>query len=380
MAPKQKNPCTNFSCIYKIPKQIIDIGTVPIYSVLPWLPQPRIPPRYIKIEPTQKYCESLVPAFKTELDQVASKYVFQLEDSYLLKTDEEKYELYNTYGTKHHYHFQTNLHSQTKTRTGTLANLWKDTEFARAQFSVCSSAGQLELKKYCMKSMSKVSGPWADHKIYRGEDIIPPSMFTEDQSRLERFLLTPPDGRSIIWVFDPFGAAGKTAFAKSCSFRHGWPVFTYARASDILYLVSKFQNRDVYMFNLSKTKPADISSTEVYNAFESIKDGMFTSQKFECLNVLMGTCHAVVFANHLPELGFMTGERFETLYWEQLPKGLVKKSTFDWGKSKRSLAFMQAQYVKANPHPDISAQQCQSPPRKKRRKDHNTDNQPPLKW
>lgn len=337
---KKQNAVANFSARWSCPLDVKLVNPSP----LNWLP---VHPRYERVSCSKESALLLQPLLHKTLSGLADKFMYQLEDSFLIKTDEELYEAYNK-GQTSYYHYQIGLHAQTKCRTGTLANQLSDGPFKNMQFQVCSTAGTHALRKYVMKDLTKVAGPWADHKIYRGADILPPSKFTPSQARLERYLLTSPDGRSIIWVFDPYGWAGKSAYAKSASYRHGWPVFSYSKASDILYLVSKFQNQPVYMFNLSKTKPADLSATELYAALESIKDGMFTSTKYECLNVLMGLCHIVVFANHLPDKSFMTGDRIKTVYWKQIPKKLRKRKAFDWGEDDLPWEEMEKHYDAAN--------------------------------
>ncbi len=42
----------------------------------------------------------------------------------------------------------------------------------RILFQTGARAGKASLKDYVMKDASRVAGPWADHVIYRGQDLI----------------------------------------------------------------------------------------------------------------------------------------------------------------------------------------------------------------
>lgn len=110
-----------------------------------------------------------------------------------------------------------------------------------------------------------------------------------------------------------------------------FPVFTYAAAPDLLFLVAQLQNKGCYrqtawslhIVNLSKSKPKQIGSSDLYSALEGIKDGMFTSTKYTPQTILMNPCHIIVFSNDLPNTDCMTQGRFKILEWPQLPANLL---------------------------------------------------------
>ncbi len=127
----------------------------------------------------------------------------------------------------------------------------------------------------------------------------------------------------MIWIYDPIGNNGKTKFVKTMAFKHDCLSLGYGNAGDILNLVSKFQNKRMYIWNLTRTKPAQISALDLYTAMESVKDGLFNNTKYETAQVLMNPPHIVVMANHVPNRKNVTIDRWE-IY--TLTKGESKES------------------------------------------------------
>lgn len=283
----------------------------------------------------RSFAEGMQPEVLDYLKGIdANKYVFQLEDSYKEMSFEEKMAL--TVNKEwhpplrpimHNLHFQINANLGTKQRA---SQLLKTTIEWFPGHSVhvapASVKGKAALRNYCMKDDTRVAGPWADTNLYLGEDLLTLDQFTPQQKDLHDFLQgADPNNfkRAALWIYCPHGGSGKTELAKYCYYKYGWPMFSYGKAGDILYVVSKFQNEKCYMFNLSKTKQADVSEQELYAALEGVKDGMFLSTKYESCMVAMRRSHVVVFANHLPKMGNMTQARFNVMKWTPLPKHMI---------------------------------------------------------
>lgn len=262
----------------------------------------------------------------------AQKWIFQLENSWLEKTDAEIAELkVANPASTHNLHFQCTFRVDTKVRPSALQKLVKE-EFPGWSFNLsgASKAGVKHLQKYCMKKETRVAGPWADKRIYMGTDLITKENMVPQQKALLGYLLAAdPSARGSIWIYCKKGGSGKSAFKKFCQYHYGWQGFSYAKALDVLHGVFKNQGKKVYFFNLTKSKPSEISELELYAALESIKDGDFYSPKYDGGNVLMDPCHVVVFANHPPNLHAVTQERFQVLKWKSLPQKMLKAKV-DW--------------------------------------------------
>lgn len=277
----------------------------------------------------------------------ADKWLYQLEDSWLEKSEDEKLEIQKEHPeTSHNLHYQGYVHIEKKVRTSTLFKKVNEIEMFKGMYiAPASNNGIYALRNYCIKPKSRVDGPWADQEVYLGADLITPNQMTPAQKNLLQYLLTQDPNsshRKILWIHDPLGGAGKSAFKKYCQFHYKWKGFSYATAKDILFLVAKFPNQRVYFFNLSKTRSKDVSEEELYAALESIKDGDFISTKYEPKTVLMNRCHVVVFANHVPNDKRLTRGRIEIITWKPLPRELIEDK-IEWDFNVEGAEVMTAE-------------------------------------
>lgn len=217
------------------------------------------------------------------------KFIFQLED------------------TKDNLHYQGYAHVKTKTRAKTLAVALNAHMFG-IEVQPTSTAGRTALKKYCMKTESRVDGPWADHKVYMGQDL-PHQLFPWQQQVID-WISGPASDRIIYWIYNPAGNAGKSKLAKLLSFRYNGAKLGYADASNLLYLASKRRDADVYCIDLTRTKPAEFSETSLYSVMEDLKGGHWCNLKYDCEEILREPPHMVVFANHKPKWDLMSRDRW----------------------------------------------------------------------
>lgn len=209
-------------------------------------------------------------------------------------------------------HYQGYIHTVKKVRSKQLAREW-NSEFLGVEIRPCSNEGQSALKKYAMKEDTRVAGPWADRKIYLGADL----WAADDPRRpawqhsMDKLLAAEPGDRLMFWVYDPEGNSGKTKYIKTLAYRHGALPLAYGHSGDILNLVYKNQGKRVYAWNLTRTKPAQLSEQDLYAAMESIKDGMFINTKYETGLCLMDPPHVLVFANHVPKMHQISADRWK---------------------------------------------------------------------
>lgn len=285
------------------------------------------------------FAEGLQEKFEFHLKELgADKYIFQLEDSYITKTKDELEEIKAKYpaplvAPTHNLHFQVFFHLKNKKRVTHLIKMNNESEFKGMHMRPASAKGVNALSEYCMKAESRVAGPWSDSPLYLGADLITRDQMSKQQSNFLNYLdacdPVKHSHRCIEWIYDPVGGSGKSAFKKWCQYHRKWVGFTYAAAKDILYIVSKFPNRRVYFFNLSKTRSSEVSENELYAALESVKDGDFLSTKYIPEQIMMNPAHAVVFANHVPKAGTLTRGRLRVHKWDPLPASMIK-SKFEW--------------------------------------------------
>jgi hypothetical protein len=83
-----------------------------------------------------------------------------------------------------------------------------------------------------------------------------------------------PHNRKIYWIFDPFGAAGKSSFVKFQCVNNNALLLNWDCPRDLLLVRSKFADRSTIFFDLTRTIPKSVDLNEIYSTIESIKNGL----------------------------------------------------------------------------------------------------------
>lgn len=232
------------------------------------------------------------------------KFIFQAED------------------TENNPHYQGYIHVKTKVRAKALACVMNSTLLG-VEIRPSSNEGKEALQDYCMKDDTRVDGPWADKRLYLGKDLWTTEKMPKWQKQLLPVLMGEPDDRTMYWIYDPVGLNGKTKFCKYLVYKHDAVGLVYGHAGDILNLVSKMPNRNIYAWNLTRAKPKDLSELDLYAAMESVKDGFFVNLKYETKQVLMNPPHVIVFSNHLPKREFISADRWKIYKLENSEISLI---------------------------------------------------------
>lgn len=224
-------------------------------------------------------------------NKIAKKFVFQLEECPTTKS----------------HHFQCYVNLKIKKRQHELCKMLNASGFNGANCSVASDAGKERLKLYAMKEDSRIDGPWADHPIYRGQDLI--KELRPWQQGIVKLIGTTPHKRKIYWYYDSTGGKGKSSLSKYLYFHHGIIPLTIGKASDLLNVVYKLQGKKMYIFDISRTIPTG-TMNEIYTALESVKNGFFVNTKYETGVACFEIPHVVVFSNHLPKMSALSQDRW----------------------------------------------------------------------
>lgn len=237
------------------------------------------------------------------LDQCV-KYIYQLEK-----------------GEQGTYHFQGYGKLKVKQRISTLTHQLVN-KLKGLSFNVSPSHDDDALKEYAMKDDTRIQGPWADHVIYRGQDLMHVTQFYPWQRSVYVSLKELPDNRSINWIYDPNGNNGKTMFGKYLMYHMKYPMYQFADAKDLMHLISNNLHKNAYLFDLTRTKPASFSGKDIYSCMEQIKNGVIQNVKYMTSQELMMPPHVWVFANQLPKFESLTGDRWKV--WTIENKELIK--------------------------------------------------------
>lgn len=246
------------------------------------------------------------------LQRISDKYIFQAELTINEQGEENP-------------HFQGYFHTKKAIRSKQLAREL-NSQLNGVEIQPASTNGIEALRNYCMKDESRTAGPWADRIIYRGADLWPESKMPEWQQQMITKFNQPPGDRKMIWIYDPIGNNGKTKFIKYLVYKKDAVGLAYGHSTDVLNLVSKLDNKRIYAWNLTRSKPANLSELDLYSAMESVKDGFFINLKYETKQVLMNPPHVMVCANHKPRAEQISIDRWE-LY--EIVDGRLESTNFD---------------------------------------------------
>lgn len=174
-----------------------------------------------------------------------------------------------------------------------------------------SRLGELALKNYVMKKDTRILGPWGKREIYTGSDLKHQIQFYPWQTAVWDFLSGPVNEREINWVYDPAGNTGKSMLCKKVWYEKNSPALVYGSASNLTNLIFKAPTSKIYLFDLTRAKPKDISGQDIYSVMESLKNGVIVNTKYENGQKLFNPPHVWIFANILPKFQSLTADRWK---------------------------------------------------------------------
>lgn len=230
--------------------------------------------------------------------KLPKKFVFQLEEC----------------PTTGNSHYQCYLNLKVKKRQHELYKMFNANGFTGADCSIASNAGKERLKGYAMKEETRLEGPWADHPIYLGKDLI--KKLRPWQQDIVNMLDVEPHSRMIYWYYDKEGGKGKSSLAKYLWFHRSVLTLSVGKATDLLNLVYKLQGKKMYVFDISRTIAT--SMNDMYQALESVKNGYFVNTKYDTGVACYEIPHVVVFSNHLPDTKALSKDRWKILDLSQM--------------------------------------------------------------
>lgn len=134
-------------------------------------------------------------------------------------------------------------------------------------------------------------------------------------------LKEPPDSRSIYWIWEPIGKAGKTSFQKWYEVNNRGDVLILSgKAHDMKNGIVKFKEDNgcvprTIMCNVPRSTEERFIS---WQGMEEIKDMLFYSGKYEGGMVNDKPPHFIMFANWEPDTSHMSGDRWNIV---RIPDG-----------------------------------------------------------
>ncbi len=151
-------------------------------------------------------------------------------------------------------------------------------------------------------------------------------------TNLVAILFQEPNCRSIYWIWEPIGKAGKTTFQKWYEMEHrGEVLILSGKAHDMKNGIINFKEQNgcvprTIMCNIPRSTEERFIS---WQGMEEIKDMLFYSGKYEGGMVNEKPPHFIMFANWEPETCHMSGDRWNIV---RIPdgKGDGQVNYHDW--------------------------------------------------
>jgi len=236
---------------------------------------------------------------RSVLDPICKKWIFQLER-----------------GSEGRLHFQGMLALKKKTRKAQAIKLLEDLQ----DISLRPCHSLEHLNNYVIKTdHTKVAGPWKDGVTNRAEkyaydfNIVHPDYVERPfQAQLTAWLRGPISNRHIYWIFDKQGNSGKSTWGiKARHYETDVLYIPWATARDTMNFIFKSPNMRAYVYDLGRTKPADVSPTDLYVPLEQLKNGQIFNQKYETGERWLMPPHVFVLSNAPPQASALSADRWK---------------------------------------------------------------------
>lgn len=191
--------------------------------------------------------------------------------------------------------------------------LKKSTRITELKKIKCISRAHFEPMKdeigtisYCQKNDT------ADGKIKMSFGFPKPIKIIENlhpwQTKVEKMLLSEPDGRTINWIWEPIGAVGKSAFCKYMFVKHNALVIQGGKLADIMNIIfnTNMDTCSIVIIDVPRNNGNNVS----YNAIECILNGMITNTKYETGAKVFNPPNVLVFSNYAPDTDKLSADRW----------------------------------------------------------------------
>lgn len=181
----------------------------------------------------------------------------------------------------------------------------------RYHWSVCKKVNASIL--YCQKMAGRIDGPWKKGFPKPPNFIL--DVLRDWQLRVDLIVSLPADNRTVNWVVDPAGRAGKTAFCKHlCTLYPEEVIYICGKAADCKYAISEWLGANkklrIVLFDFTRSLENFVS----YEAIESIKNGIFFSTKYESKMAIFESPHVVCFSNFEPDRSKLSADRWNIIH------------------------------------------------------------------
>lgn len=175
----------------------------------------------------------------------------------------------------------------------------------RIRVQKSSTDGIEALRTYCMKTASRVEGPWADRPIYMGSDLnAVRNLPFPWQQRIRSMRLTVPDDTTIYHIHEPTGGVGKSKLTKFMTWTYkDCKEIPLGNATQLKTNVIRKGPARMYFIDIPRTTGTTEKEVDLYSAIEAVKNGYVSSGMYgKDEELYMDPPHVVVFSNKPPPI------------------------------------------------------------------------------
>lgn len=177
---------------------------------------------------------------------------------------------------------------------------WEKTISRRASVVYCSKldskSGETHIKGFPKSMFRKIKVLKKEELYFWQRDIV----YECEQD---------PDDRTINWIWEAEGNRGKSALVKYLVVNHHAMIVS-GKSADIKYQIASAEfTPDIIVYDIPRNKKNHVN----FNALEDIKNGLFSSTKYETKMILIPTPHIFCFANFEPDLEMMSKDRWNVI-------------------------------------------------------------------
>lgn len=129
------------------------------------------------------------------------------------------------------------------------------------------------------------------------------------QANLWELVGNEPSDRSVVFVYDATGNAGKSWFAKFVFTRlpGKTQILRPGKRDDLCYLIDS--TKSIFIFDCPRSEIQFLQ----YSVLEAIKDGYVQSTKYQCVPKYLGPSHVIVMCNEEPDYSKLSEDRYHVI-------------------------------------------------------------------
>lgn len=126
------------------------------------------------------------------------------------------------------------------------------------------------------------------------------------QQLVLEMVLKPADDRTVVWLYDTIGGAGKSALIRYLVMNHKATML----GSSYKDSIDAYNNEPIVCFDIERSLEEKYVP---YHLFEALKNGCLFSGKFHGVCKTFTPPHVIIFANRTPNLSMLSGDRWKMI-------------------------------------------------------------------